>query len=79
LQSLALQPVTLNIAQSNTTFYFTWNTATNQVYQIQYTTDLVSSNWHNLGAPITATNNSAAATDTVAPGSQRFYRVSWTP
>ena len=75
----SVQPFLINIAESNSTFYFTWNTVSNRTYQLQYTTDLTSSNWINLGVGITAISNSVSTTDTVGPDTHRFYRVHLLP
>jgi hypothetical protein len=75
----ALQPVMLTIARTNTTFHFTWNAVSNQVYRLQYTTNLLVNDWNNLGMPLLATSNSVSTTDTVGPDTRRYYRVSWTP
>ena len=42
---------------------------------MQYTTNLTFENWHDLGAPISATDGSATGSDTVNVDAQRFYRV----
>lgn len=69
------QPVFLKISQSNGTLYFTWSTVPNSTYQLQYVTELTSTNWLNLGNPITATSNSVSATDTLGKDMQRLYHV----
>lgn len=79
LIAASLQPFLINIAESNSTFYFTWNTISNQTYQLQYTADLISSNWNDLGMAVTATSNSISTTDTVGPDTHRFYRVRLLP
>jgi hypothetical protein len=75
----SVQPIFINIAESNSTFYFTWNTISNRTYQLQYTTDLTSSNWNHLGVGVTAISNSISTTDTVGPDTHRFYRVHLLP
>jgi hypothetical protein len=44
-------------------------------YQLQYTTDLSTLNWINLGTPITVTNGVIATSDNNPADPQRFYRV----
>jgi hypothetical protein len=44
-------------------------------YQLQYNSDLSSSNWINLGSLFTATGATLNTTDSVTNGPQRFYRV----
>lgn len=74
-----MQPILIDIAESNSTFHFTWNTVSNRLYQLEYTTDLISSNWSNLGNPIAATNDSISTTDTVGSNTHRYYRVHLLP
>jgi hypothetical protein len=75
LVTTAIQPILMNIAESNSTLYFTWNTVSNQTYQLQYTTDLAITNWSSLGNPITASSNSVSTTDTIGSDAHRYYRV----
>jgi hypothetical protein len=42
---------------------------------VQYTTNLASTNWTNLGAAIMATNSVTSDFDTLGPDPQRFYRI----
>jgi hypothetical protein len=73
-------PPTLEMATklgSNVTL--TWATAIGQNYQPQYTSDLLSTNWISLGAPITATNLIVTVSNTPGTNSQRFYRVQLLP
>ena len=80
--SVTSSVVTLNVvfffasaAQSGSAVTFTWQSTTGVSYQVQYTTDLSSSNWLNLGAPIIATNSVTTASDNLGPDPQRFYRI----
>ena len=52
-----------------------WSASPAKLYQLQYTTDLSSNVWTDLGYPVIATSGQASITD--APGilEQRFYRV----
>lgn len=70
-------PAFQGIAVSGGSVSLTWSAATNDVYQLQFKTDLASTNWVNVGGPVTATNTSLTALDTnaLALSSQRFYRV----
>jgi hypothetical protein len=58
---------------------FTWISQSNLSYQLQYATNLANPAWVDLGAPITATNNTASAIDPSATDPSRFYRVKWVP
>jgi len=51
------------------------NAAPGQTVQLQYSSDLASATWTNLGSPITATSGTISATDTLGPDQRRFYRV----
>ena len=54
---------------------------TGLVYQVQYETNLLQTNWINLGKPLIATNTSLTVSDTNAISSspQRFYRLTVSP
>ena len=52
----------------------TWNSQTNVVYQVQYSTNLVSSNWLNLSTN-TAIGPTLTVTNPTSPDRYRFYRV----
>ncbi len=67
-------PVFLTVAQTAGTITFTWSATTGQRYQVQSNTNLIQTNWSDLGSFITATNAAATTTDTIG-SSQRFYRV----
>jgi uncharacterized repeat protein (TIGR03803 family) len=71
----AFQAVTL----TNSTLSLTWSTEAGGTYQVQYASDLKSTNWTNLGGPITATGATLTATDSVTSAPQRYYRVVLSP
>jgi hypothetical protein len=80
--SVTSSVVTLNVvfvfqsaAQGNGAINFSWTTTPGVSYQVQYTTDLSTSNWINLGTAILATNGETSASDILGPDPQRFYRV----
>jgi hypothetical protein len=50
-----------------------------QTYQLQYNSDLSSSNWTNLGSLFTATGATLNTTDSFTNGPQRFYRLVLVP
>jgi uncharacterized repeat protein (TIGR03803 family) len=56
-------------------FTLHWLALRGRSYQLQFTTDLAQTNWTNTGAVVTATNTTAAATDSLTPDPQRFYRL----
>jgi uncharacterized repeat protein (TIGR03803 family) len=56
-----------------------WASFTNAVYQVEYTTDLVFTNWTVLATNVIATSNSVSYTDSSLNSTQRFYRVRLMP
>jgi len=77
ISPLAFQAAT----KTSSTFNLAWGTTTGLVYQVQYKTNLVQTNWINLGKPLIATNGNLTVSDTNATGSspQRFYRLMVSP
>jgi hypothetical protein len=72
-------PVFQTVTQNSGTMTFAWNALPGLSYQLQYTTDMSSANWTNLGAPIIAATTVVTASD-IAPGdSRRFYRFAVSP
>ncbi len=67
--------------KTSSTFNLTWGTITGLVYQVQYKTNLLQTNWINLGKPLIATDGNLTVSDTNAIGSspQRFYRLMESP
>jgi hypothetical protein len=68
----------LSAGYSGNQFIFTWSTTANQMYRIQYTTNLVQNVWADLGDAIIATGSSASVSNTVS-NLQMFYRASLIP
>ena len=68
-------PVLRPAAQANGAMQFSMNTTAGVSYQVQYVTNLLQTNWINLGQPLAATNSLATVTDASAADPQRFYRV----
>jgi hypothetical protein len=65
-----------NSATANgNTFSFTFGTVPGQIYQIQYTTNLVPANWINLGGPVQSTNSALTISDSINRNPQLFYRA----
>ena len=77
--NLQLPPITPVFTASNGVYTFTWNAVSNLTYQLQFTTNLFTTNWIDLGSPITATNTSVSTTNAVGSDAQRFYRVHLLP
>jgi hypothetical protein len=69
------QNVAQTVAQNGSAVTFSWLTTPGMGYQVQYTTNLASTNWTNLGAAIIATNSVTIDSDNLGPDPQRFYRI----
>ena len=71
--------VTFNaITRATGAFNLNWATATGLVYQVQYKTNLLQTNWLNLTKPATATGTNLTTSDT-SSSLQRFYRLVVSP
>jgi MBG domain (YGX type) len=69
-------PNILAMLQSDNSFTFTWSAISNQVYQVQSTTNLGQGGWTNLGGASTATNSTVTISEPVGTtNSEQFYRV----
>jgi hypothetical protein len=55
--------------------WLTWSSIPGPHYQVQYTTNVVSGYWSNLGAAILATNVWTSTTDTAVSFPAKYYRV----
>jgi hypothetical protein len=66
-----IQSVTL----TNGALTFSWGAQSNQLYQVQYTTNLAQGGWINLGPPLAATNSILTVTDTNTGAGAQFYRL----
>jgi uncharacterized repeat protein (TIGR03803 family) len=71
---LAFQAVTVTDGLLN----LTWTTDPGKTYQLQFNSDLSSTNWANLDSIVTATGATLSATDW-ATNRTRFYRVVLSP
>jgi hypothetical protein len=77
--TVASPPVFFGVTATPANIQLAWSAIPGQSYQIQYKTNLSQAAWSNLGGAITATNSTAAASDSIGPDSQRFYRALWQP
>ena len=55
-----------------------WLGSTNQRYQVQYSTDLGSTNWFDLGSAVPGTGTNCV-TDSVGETQKKFYRITRVP
>jgi hypothetical protein len=56
-----------------------WPSDTNQLYQVQYRTDLDTNTWYNLGSPIQGNGTTNYFSDIIQGNNKRFYRVQLLP
>ena len=57
----------------------TWSTEPGETYQLQFSSDLSSGNWTNLGGALTATGATLGVIDLPRNGPGRYYRVALLP
>jgi len=69
------QPTLTSTTYSNNFVLFNWNSLPGPHYQVQYSTNLATSPWQNLGSSILGTNASMGIIDSVSNSPMRFYRV----
>jgi uncharacterized repeat protein (TIGR03803 family) len=71
-------PTLQTMIRSNGNFNMTWNAASNAIYQLQYSTNLLSTNWVSFGNNLTATTSNVVFSDSTT-NAQRFYRLIYQP
>jgi uncharacterized repeat protein (TIGR03803 family) len=76
---LTIVPEFRAVTLTKSTLNLTWSTEAGGTYQLQYSSDLSSSNWINLRSPVTAAGATLSATDSLTNGPQRFYRLMLLP
>ena len=75
LASPPLLPVFQSVFQTNGSIIMIWSSIVGRTYQIQYKSDLFSTNWSDLGGGITATNETTSTSDVLGADWQRYYRA----
>jgi uncharacterized repeat protein (TIGR01451 family) len=70
-----LPPLLQNINFTSNGFQFGWDAVPGHWYQVQYKTNLLQTNWLNLGSPTNATNVNLWLSQPAGPDPQRFFRV----
>jgi streptogramin lyase len=68
-------PVFQSVTHTNDRIEFTWSATAGQRLQLQYSSDLISTNWTNLGTTMTATNGTMLGSDTLGTDTTRYYRI----
>ena len=76
---LTIVPAFEAITLTNSTLNLTWSTEPGGVYQLQFNTDLSTTNWTDLGSAVTAVGTTLSAADSTTNGPRRFYRVALQP
>ena len=76
---LAQVPEIYSTSSSNGVVHLTWTAFTGGVYQVEYKSSLVETNWNPLSGRITAIGNSASFDDSIGVITSRFYRVNLLP
>ena len=70
-----LTPILQFMALTNGTFTFKCTAGCGLVYQAQFSTNLTSTNWINVGNCITGTDDTISVSDGVTTEPNRFYRI----
>ena len=79
-QVVTPRPTILSIARpGSTNVVITWSAISNVTYRVQYHSGFDVANWVDLTPDITATNDTASATDNSSDDARRFYRVRVVP
>jgi len=68
-------PLLQFLRASSDTIAFSWSAAAGYNYQVQYTTNLGTGPWLNLGGPLPGNNGTLSVSNTVNLARQRFYRL----
>jgi uncharacterized repeat protein (TIGR03803 family) len=76
---LAQLPQITSITRFNGGAELAWSSFSNETYQVEYQTSLMSENWSLLVPDVTATNNMSSFMDNTASGEERYYRVRLLP
>jgi hypothetical protein len=68
-------PVIQSIALLGGKVILTWSAVSNDVYAVQYKTNITSTNWVNIAPNVTASGPTASITNAIGTSPQQFYRV----
>jgi uncharacterized repeat protein (TIGR03803 family) len=68
-------PVFQAVTHANGAVTLVWKTQAAATYQVQYSSDLSSTNWTNLGSALTAGGATLGAADPIGNSPRRFYRL----
>jgi uncharacterized repeat protein (TIGR03803 family) len=76
---LSILPEFQAVTLTNGLLSLTWNAEHGGLYQLQYVSDLSSTNWTDLGSAYTGIGPTLNTTDPITNGLQRFYRLVLSP
>jgi hypothetical protein len=76
---LTVVPAFQAVTRTTGTLSLAWSTEAGGTYQLQFNSDLSSTNWTNLGSAVTAAGATLNAPDSVTNGPRGFYRVVLSP
>lgn len=68
-------PAHLSISNTTASVQISWASVAGQSYKPQYSTNLVSTNWFDLGTTLTGDGSTNILFDSMAGSTQRYYRV----
>jgi hypothetical protein len=71
----ANQPLIESITRSSAGLLIVWSSTSNQIYRLQFTTNLNPPNWTDVPGDVVASGPAASKTDSMSSDAQRFYRV----
>ena len=71
-------PVITSVAPNGSGHTLSWNSISNAVYRVEYTSSFPAPNWTWL-TNITSTANTTTATDYLGSAAQRYYRIALLP
>jgi uncharacterized repeat protein (TIGR03803 family) len=73
---IIIPPTVQSLSQTGNTLMLSWSSVAGQIYQVQYTSDLTSTNWSTLTSQLTASFNTMTVSDALSiTNQQRFYRI----
>jgi hypothetical protein len=72
---LPVAPTIQSATRTNGNLLIAWSSIPGLVYRVQYKTNLVQTNWIDLGSTITAAGTTSTLSDPIGPDPRRFYHV----
>jgi hypothetical protein len=72
--SVAL-PLSLTIPAGSAEALINWSSDQGEMYQLEYSTNLVNSTWTPLGGPVTGTGGTMTLTNNLSAAQQSYFRL----